>query len=65
MSFVLITGIIFTTVPAVIIFGFMMVIFVSFMRDDDDAIAITRIAVGTMIVGLLMIAFHFLSQYIV
>lgn len=56
----LLTGIVFTVVPLLIMIGFAIFIFVSFMRDDDDAGALLRLALIVMTFGLILIGVHFI-----
>ncbi|MDP2631171.1 MAG: hypothetical protein Q8P30_00180 [Candidatus Uhrbacteria bacterium] len=64
MSYLLLTGIVMFVVPLLVMIGFASFIFLSFIRDDDDASALLRIAFFIMIFGVVLIVAHYLIQSI-
>jgi len=61
MSFLLISGIILTVVPAILMVGFAVFIFFMFMKDDSDSSALVKVAFIVMFLGIaLIIADYFL-----
>jgi len=64
MSYMLITGIVLTVIPVALIIGFASFIFMSFVKDDDDAAAVLKITFITMLIGLSLIAGHYVVQLI-
>ncbi|MCH8049180.1 hypothetical protein IH979_00525 [Patescibacteria group bacterium] len=58
----LLSGIVLFTVPLVLFCGFALVIFVQFLRNDDDAIAVFRVAMIIMFFGAALIGAHFILK---
>lgn len=59
-----ITGIVMTFVPLLLMIGFSFFIFLSFVRDDPDAAAVTRVAFLVMGIGIVLLIWHFASRLI-
>ena len=59
MSYLLVTGIVFTVVPFLLIQGFAFFILLNFVRDDKDANAIFTFAMIALFIGIGMIIGHF------
>ena len=64
MSMILFIGIVLTVVPAALILGFALVIFFSFARDDSVAQAAVNVALIILFIGVMLIAGHFLGEYL-
>ncbi len=64
MSMILFVGIVLTVVPAALILGFALVIFFSFARDDKIAQAAVNVVLTIFFIGVLLIAGHFVGEYI-
>ncbi|MFH1712510.1 MAG: hypothetical protein ABH846_04750 [Patescibacteria group bacterium] len=62
MTALLLSGIVLFFVPLSLLVGFAMVIFIQFLRDDDDAGAILRVAMILMFFGAVLIAAHFIIK---
>ena len=62
MDFLFLTGIIMAVVPALVIIGFSIFVFLSFIRDDKDASNIARTAFIVMIIGIALIIWHYASK---
>ncbi len=64
MSLLLLVGLVMFGVPFFLVVGFAGFIFVSFMNDDPDAKGIFTVALILMVIGLLLIAGHFVGSWI-
>lgn len=64
MSFILILGIIFAALPILTMLVLSIVIFVGFVRDDDDTASLFYFGLGMSGVGALLIAIHFIGMSI-
>lgn len=62
MDFLLISGIILTVVPIILMIGFAAFIFFMFMKDDPDSSMMVRIAFVVMLLGIALIAAHYMLQ---
>ena len=63
-SFILLTGIVLTLVPLALIIGFSFFIFLSFIRDDDDAGNLLRLTFIVLIFGLVFLLWYFIKRNI-
>jgi heme/copper-type cytochrome/quinol oxidase subunit 4 len=64
MTFLLISGIVLTVVPIILMIGFAAFIFFMFMKDDPDSSSLVKIAFVVMLLGIALIAAHYLLQTI-
>ena len=62
--FILLTGIVLTCIPAALMLGFSIFIFLSFVRDDDDARNLVRVAFICMAFGIVFLLWYFLKRQI-
>ena len=61
MTYLLITGIIFVVVPALVIEGFALFILFSFMKDDSDANNVFKLALLALVFGLILLGVYFVE----
>ena len=64
MSFLLLSGLVLTIIPLIMMIGFAGFIFYMFMKDDPDSAGVVKVAGVVMAVGLILIAAHFLQNYL-
>lgn len=62
MSFLLISGIVLTVVPIILMIGFGVFIFFMFMKDDPDSSALVTVAFIVMLLGIGLIVAHYILQ---
>lgn len=62
MTFLLISGIVLTVVPIILMIGFAAFIFFMFMKDDPDSSALVTVAFVVMLFGIGLIVANYTLQ---
>lgn len=62
MTFLLISGIVLTVVPIILLIGFAGFIFFMFMKDDPDSSAIVTVAFIVMLLGIGLIVANYILE---
>lgn len=55
MSWIFLTGLVLLVVPLIVVLGFLIYIAFQFVKDDDDAFNVLKIAIGISFFGFLFI----------